>query len=113
MYRDDHRTPCKVIKKARLRHKFEEKKLRDTPGDFLTPAPRSGTRPLRCADYRAIEKYNSHFRELLVKDPDAGVLQRPIRPYAQRSKEDRTVCAPPHNLLNNACSLNASWVKNS
>ena len=38
--------------------------------------------------YRAIEKYNAHFWELLVKDPDAGVLQRPNGAYAQRSKKE-------------------------
>ncbi|EFY94478.1 zinc finger domain-containing protein [Metarhizium robertsii ARSEF 23] len=35
--RDIHRTPCKAIKKARLRYEFEEKKLRDTTGDWLRP----------------------------------------------------------------------------
>ncbi|OAQ58396.1 zinc finger domain-containing protein [Pochonia chlamydosporia 170] len=38
--------------------------------------------------YGAIETYNSHFWELLVKDPDAGVLQRPNGPYTHRSKEE-------------------------
>ncbi|KAF5120907.1 hypothetical protein E5D57_013243 [Metarhizium anisopliae] len=32
-----HRTSCKAIKKARLRYEFEEKKLRDTTGDWLRP----------------------------------------------------------------------------
>ncbi|KAK9443859.1 zinc finger domain-containing protein [Metarhizium brunneum] len=38
--------------------------------------------------YSAIETYNSHFWELLVSDPDAGVLQRPNGPYTHRSKEE-------------------------
>ena len=31
--------------------------------------------------YGAVQTYNSHFWELLVKDPEAGVLQRPNGPY--------------------------------
>ncbi|KAJ6436856.1 MYND finger [Purpureocillium lavendulum] len=35
--REDHKIPCKVIKKARLHYEREYEKLRDLPGDFLTP----------------------------------------------------------------------------
>ncbi|KAJ6438172.1 MYND finger [Purpureocillium lavendulum] len=35
--RPDHKTPCKIIKKARAHYDAEYVKLRDMPGDFLTP----------------------------------------------------------------------------
>ncbi|OAQ85951.1 MYND finger [Purpureocillium lilacinum] len=35
--RDDHKIPCKVIKKARVHYESEYVKLRDMPGDMLTP----------------------------------------------------------------------------
>lgn len=38
--------------------------------------------------YGAIKAYNSQFWDLLVKDPDAGVLQRPNGGYALGTKEE-------------------------
>ncbi|PHH88599.1 hypothetical protein CDD83_7326 [Cordyceps sp. RAO-2017] len=35
--REDHKMPCKVIKKARLLYESEYEKLRDKPGDVFTP----------------------------------------------------------------------------
>ncbi|EXU95145.1 hypothetical protein X797_011767 [Metarhizium robertsii] len=50
--------------------------------------------------YEAIETYISHFWELLVKGPDAGVLRRPFRTYTQGSGEEAL-------LVIRYC--NASW----
>ncbi|KAH6605830.1 zinc finger domain-containing protein [Trichoderma cornu-damae] len=38
--------------------------------------------------YRAVEKYNPYFWDLLVNDPDAGVLQRPTESYSHRTRDE-------------------------
>ncbi|KAG6039701.1 hypothetical protein E4U41_002195 [Claviceps citrina] len=38
--------------------------------------------------YRTVEKYNTHFWDLLINDPDAGVLRRPTGPYASRTRNE-------------------------
>lgn len=38
--------------------------------------------------YRAVQSYSPHFWELLIENPDAGVLRRPTGPYATRSKDE-------------------------
>ncbi|XP_044716967.1 MYND finger domain-containing protein [Hirsutella rhossiliensis] len=38
--------------------------------------------------YHVVHSYSPHFWDLLIENPDAGVLQRPSGPYAKRSRDE-------------------------